>query len=398
MTQRGLRFRRAAAVAAASTALLLVVTACGDAPSTASGGQGGGLPKTVTVWATMPLTGPTGFFGELSNKALELAVEEVNDTHFLGDTTLDLITKDTGGNSSQAASLASQAVADKKVSAVFGSIFSGDAVAQSAIAQQAGLPIVYTQAGSDGVVVGDYTYRFTPLMNDYYPVLTKFVQEQHPQTIAVMYDASNPTMTEVATKAIPAMAEEVGATITTSIGTQATTTDYTSPVSQLLSDKPDLVAAIQLGAASATVMTELRRQGYTGPVLGNGAASSGNLEPAGAAGNGMVWASTFSPDQQDPTSQKFVTLYEEAYNGEEPRNYSAESYDAVWFLARALKEADSADRAAVKDAMQKLAGEPFDGALGTGLRMVDNSVVVAGKAIEYRDGKEVLLYTGELPR
>jgi branched-chain amino acid transport system substrate-binding protein len=70
----------------------------------------------------------------------------------------------------------------------------------------------------------------------------------------------------------------------------------------------------------------------------------------------------------------------------------------VWFLARALKEADSADRAAVKDAMQQLAGKPFDGALGTGLRMVDNSVVVAGKAIEYRDGKEVLLYTGELPR
>ena len=32
-----------------------------------------------------------------------------------------------------------------------------------------GCPIIYTQAGTDGVVVGDYTYRATPLMRTYYP-------------------------------------------------------------------------------------------------------------------------------------------------------------------------------------------------------------------------------------
>jgi len=162
-----------AVVAVASVTMLLAATACSSSHSNAGGGSDKGLPKTVTVWATMPLTGPAGFFGDLSNKALKLAVKEINDTHYLGnDTTIKLVTKDTAGKSSEAAGLVSQAVADKSVTAVFGSIASAEAVAQSPIAQKSGLPILYTQAGSDGVVIGDCTYRFTPPMRDYYPVLT----------------------------------------------------------------------------------------------------------------------------------------------------------------------------------------------------------------------------------
>ena len=41
----------------------------------------------------------------------------------------------------------------------------------SPIAQKRSLPIVYTQAGSEGVVIGDYTYRATPLMSSYYPII-----------------------------------------------------------------------------------------------------------------------------------------------------------------------------------------------------------------------------------
>src|SRR5690349_3490865 len=118
MERRGIRLT---AIAAASVATMLAASACGSAPDAAGGGQGEGLPKTVTVVATMPLTGPAALFGNLSNKALELAVKEINDTHYLGSgTTLKLVTKDTAGNSSQAASLISQAVADNSVTAVFG--------------------------------------------------------------------------------------------------------------------------------------------------------------------------------------------------------------------------------------------------------------------------------------
>ena len=62
------------------------------------------------------------------------------------------------------------------------------AVAQSpALVQKSGLPIIYTQAGSDGVVIGDYTYRATPLMREYYPIIKKFIQDKGYKSVGIVY-------------------------------------------------------------------------------------------------------------------------------------------------------------------------------------------------------------------
>ena len=47
-----------------------------------------------------------------------------------------------------------------------------------------------------------------------------------------------------------------------------------------------------------------------------------------------------------------------------PNNYAAEGYDAVWFLARGIKQANSADRSAVQQGLASVAKEGFDGAMG----------------------------------
>ena len=117
-----------------------------------------------------PETGPAAFAGLSAEKGYELAVKEINEQKFLGEnTTLEVTFKDTKGQIPTAASELSTAIADQGVSAVFGSVSSQEAVAQSPLAQNAGLPIIYTQAGSEGVVIGDYTYRATPLMSDLLP-------------------------------------------------------------------------------------------------------------------------------------------------------------------------------------------------------------------------------------
>ncbi|WP_275693473.1 ABC transporter substrate-binding protein [Nocardioides sp. TF02-7] len=192
---------------------------------------------------------------------------------------------------------------------------------------------------------------------------------------------------------MPAMAEELGIEVTASVGTQATTQDFSAPISQVLDTDPDLVSVLLVGAQNPTAMTQLRQAGYDGPVVGNSGASAGNLDPAGDDASGMVWAADFNFQMSAPSSQEFVKAYRDEY-GEDPLNYAAEAYDAAWFLARALKDAGSADRESVKDSMHELAEEPFDGALGTDLRWEDQDLVVPGVVVEYRDGKEILLYEG----
>lgn len=377
----------------AVAALLSVTAACGDSSGGGGPAASDELPDTVKVVSVNAVTGPSGFAGESANKGYELAIKEINDTDFLDGTKLEISYADTKSEPQTAAQEFTKTTTAGDVSAVFGSVASSDAVAMSPLAEKAKMPIIYTQAGSDGVVVGDYTYRMTPLMRSYYVNLKKYLEETGAKSIGIIYTEMTPTLQNIGKETLPAMAEELGIEVTTSIGTPATVQDFAAPISQVLDTKPDIVSILLVGASNPTAMTQLRQAGYDGPVLGNSGASAGNLEPAGESGNGMVWAADFNFQQSAASSQEFVTKYTDEF-GEDPLNYAAEAYDAAWFFAKSLKESGSADRESIKDAMATVAEEPFDGALGEDLQMVDQTVEVPGVVIEYNTAGEKLLYEG----
>jgi branched-chain amino acid transport system substrate-binding protein len=387
------RSKRRMAGLVVAVASVLSVTACGSA----SGGGGpeasDDLPDTIKVVAINVETGAAAFAGLAANKGYELAVKEINESDFLDGSKLEVDFADSKGEPQTAAQELTKATTSGDVTAVFGSVLSSDAVAMSPLAEKAKMPIIYTQAGSDGVVIGDYTYRMTPLMRSYYVNLKKYIADTGAKSIGIIYTEATPTLQDIGKTVLPAMAKELGIEVTTSIGTPATTQDFAAPISQVLDAKPDLVSVLLVGAANPTAMTQLRQAGYDGPVIGNSGASAGNLEPAGDAGYGMVWASDFNYQTTNESSQKFVKLYNDEY-GEDPLNYAAEAYDAAWFLATSLKEAQSADHESVKDAMATVAAEPFDGALGEGLTFDEQTVVVPGCVVEYSAEGENLLYEG----
>lgn len=383
------RPRRNAAIAAVSVGALLTLAACGGDDGGSASGDG--LPETIKIISVNPTTGVVAFAGASANKGYELAIKEINESDLLGDTDIELEFADTKSEPQAAAQETSAAIADKDVAAIFGSVSSGEAVAMSPLLQKQGLPVVYTQAGSEGVVVGDYTYRATPLMSSYYPLVEKWLTDGGFKSVGVMYTQLTPTLVEVGDKTLPTIADELGIEVTASIATPATTQDFAAPISQILDTDPDLVAALQVGASNVTVMTQLRQAGYDGPVLGNSGASAGNLEPAGEDGAGMVWPADFNFQQTSESSQAFVEAYRAEF-GEDPLNYAAEAYDAAYFLARSIAAADSADRTAIKDAMGEEAEKPMDGALGEGLTWTDGTINVPGVMIGWNGKEEELLY------
>jgi branched-chain amino acid transport system substrate-binding protein len=389
--------RRLALRSMVAAGALITLAACssgssGGSSGAATGGDTSNLPATIKVVSTNPTTGVVAFAGNAANKGYDLAVKEINEQKFLGKSTIQLEKADTKSTAATAAQVATTAIGDKSVAALFGSVSSNEAVAQSPLAQKAGVPIIYTQAGSDGVVIGDYTYRATPLMREYYPIIKKFIQEKGYKSVGIIYTQATPTLQNIGGQTLPAIAKELGMTVTGSIGVQGTTQDYAAPISQILGGKPDVVSILLVGAQNPTAMKQLRQAGYTGDVLGNSGASAGNLKPAGADGAGMVWPVDFNYQQTAGSSKKFVAAYKAANGGEDPLNYAAEAYDAAWFLAKSIKQAGSADRAKIKDAMAVVAKEKFDGALGSGLTWVDQDLQVPGVVVRWNGEKEDLLY------
>jgi branched-chain amino acid transport system substrate-binding protein len=370
-----------------SAGVALGLSACSSgSSSSSSGGTSGGLPKQIKVVAVEPQTGPAAFAGLAALKGYDVAINEINTSKYLGDSTIVLDKKDTAGSAQTAASEVSSAVADKNTTAIFGSVSSNEAVAQSPIAQKTKVPIIFTQAGSQGVVIGDYTFRCTPPMATYYTKMTDFTKPKGYKTVGVVYAAWSPTLNEIATKTLSSM----GLNVVASVGTQQTTQDFSAPISQVLAKKPDVVSILLVGASNPTAMKQLRQAGYAGPVLGNSGASAGNLKPAGADGAGMVWAVDYSALNKSPSSEKFIAEYQKKFPGETPLNYAAEGYDAAWWLARALKDGNGAAHDVVQQNLAKVASTGFTGAMGD-LKFEGNDLRLPGVLIQWDGTKEVLL-------
>ena len=385
------------AFAAAVIGGLLAASACssssGGSSGAASGGASGANSGTIKVVGIEPLTGPAAFAGIDAQKGYELAIQEINDQGYLGGgKKISVSWEDTQGSIPTAASETASVIADQSVSAAFGSVSSQEAVAQSPLAQKAGLPIVYTQAGSAGVVVGDYTYRATPLMSSYYPDIKKYMQQNGWKSIGIIYTNISETLQEIGSTTLPQIASELGMTVTKSVVTTESTQDFSAAIQQVLASKPDVVSVLEIGAANPTAMTELRQAGYTGPVLGNSGASAGNLKPAGKDGAGMVWPVDFDASQTAASSQKFVSDYKAKY-GVAPANYAAEAYDAAWFLARSIKDAGSANRAKIKAGMAQAAAGTTNGALGENLTWTNGTINTPGVVVEWDGTGTKLLYS-----
>lgn len=381
------RSQRTAHLALVAALTSFSLAACGSSSGSASAD---GLPETVKVLGIQPLSGAASFAGLAMEKGLDIAFQQINDEDFLGGTTLELEMKDTASQVTQSVSMLSAAVRDEDYPVVFGAITSQDAVAMSPIAEKAKLPIVYTQAGSDGVLIGDYTFRVTTPQPYLYPLLNGYLEEQGTKKIGILYSNSVPTLEILGTKTIQEMAGEIGAEVVSTVGVPNTTQDFSAPISQILDKDPDTVAILQVGAPNAVAMKQLREAGFDGPVLGNLSAGKVNLEAAGPDGAGMVWVADFHPDVQNEETQKFVELYTAEY-GEEPTLYAAEAYDAAWMVARALKEADTIDREAVQKALDAVAEAGFAGAMGDLTFTDDHDLRVTGHTVLWDGTDEVLL-------
>lgn len=360
--------RTAVAIAIASVAA--TAAACSDTPSSSSssgGASGSGsssLPDTVKVLSLRQLTGISSFAGTNAKEGQDLALEQINNQKFLGKTKLQFDTKDAGQDTQTAASLASQGVADRSYSVLFGPEASAQATAVSAITQPAKMPTVYVQAGSDSVMAGDYIYRLTAPVSSYFSIAGKYLQSKKVTTAAVIYSSENPTLTQLGSKTIPDMASKYGFKVISTDTTTNTANDFTAFASKIASSKPGAVFLMLQGGQDPVAITQLKNAGYSGEFVGMSAMGAGNLKPAGDTAKGAVWATDFTATQSDPNSQKFVKAYEAKYGGKAPNQYAAEGYDATWFIARAIKEAGSADREAIHKAMAVVAKKGFDGAMG----------------------------------
>ncbi|MFW0783504.1 ABC transporter substrate-binding protein [Gordonia sp. CPCC 206044] len=375
-------------LACLAAATILTATACSSGGSTAQGGDG--IAQSIRVQAINDQTGAVAYAGTGASKGAALAIDEINQQAFLGQgVKISMEQSDPAGEIDRAVSQTTTAIADSEISAILGPTMGQQAAAVAPIVNQRKMPTIFTQAGSQGVVTGDYTFRATAPMESYYDIAMKWLADNKLANLSLIYNATFPTFAALGKDVVPDEAGKLGLKLNQSIETQSTTQDFTGQAQQIAAAKPQAVVMLLTAPQSVTFLQQLRRAGYQGQVVGTSVQSAGNVSAAGEAANGLVYPVDFSSAMDTPEAKKFDEAYQKKY-GQLPDAYDAEGYDAMWWLARGIKASNSSSRDGIQQGMTTVAKDGFTGAMGA-ITFEGNDMRVPGAMVRWENGKETLL-------
>ena len=153
-----------------------------SAPGTkASGGPGASEPKEIVVGHFASMTGNTAHFGQDTDKAVRLAVDEVNAAGGVLKKQVRVVTLDDRGDSAEAANAVSRLIDVEKAHAILGEVSSSLSLAGGRVAQRRKVPMVSPSSTNPKVTeVGDYIFRVCFLDPFQGKVMATFAEE-HPE-------------------------------------------------------------------------------------------------------------------------------------------------------------------------------------------------------------------------
>ncbi|MFQ3567963.1 MAG: ABC transporter substrate-binding protein [Aggregatilineales bacterium] len=314
------------------------------------------LPPSLPIGALFALSGAASVYGEAQQNAVLLAIDEINTSEFLGaGTTLDIIFEDSASDNTRAMNAMTKLVLQDRVLAVLGPTLSREALAANPIAQANNtIALGVSLTAEDITDLGEYVFRSSLPESIMIPAAVAAAAQRFSiQRVGVLF-ADDDAFTVSGYTAFTQALRQHGAQIIGEEAFATGTVDFSAPLSRLIAAAPDALAISALAAEGIQIITQARALGYRGPIIGgNGFNSLAVLERTGADADGLIVGAAWSSDGANQLSQSFIGAYQMAF-GQQPDQFAVQAYTGAWLIAMAIRCANSADRAAVRDALAAL--------------------------------------------
>ncbi|MDK2888034.1 MAG: branched-chain amino acid transport system substrate-binding protein [Thermoanaerobacter sp.] len=350
--------------------LLVVVLAAGcggnaGAPggSSSEGAQG----DTIKIGFMGALTGNEASYGIETLKGMKMAAEDLNKAGGVLGKKIEIVESDHGSKQTEAASVVQKMISKDRVVAIVGDPTTGKTKLAAPICQQNKVVLLSAGAVGPGVVeFGDYIFRDTLLDAVAAPAVTKYlVNELGWKKVAIVTSTNNDYSVGL-TKIFEAALAANNAQIVDRESIQDGDQDFSAQVTRIKQAKPDGIIFTGYYTEGGLFMKEVRKQGLDLKMAGG----DGLLSPVlwklgGDAVEGSMVYTGFAADPENaaPQTKEFIKKYQAANDNKLPDMFSAQGYDAVMLLAKAMKEANSTDPSKFKDALAKT--KDYPGVSGT---------------------------------
>ena len=345
-----------------------------------------GATATIKVGEVDPLTGGVSQFGIGCHQGFVLAFEELNAEGGILGQKIELVTEDDQSKPGQSATAVRKLITQDKVVALLGDATSSATLEAAPIAQADKIPMITPTATNPRITeVGDFIFRVCFLDEFQGRVLARFAREKlKAQKVFTLTDVKQDYSIDLL-KFFKEEFTKLGGTIVGEQSYSTGDTDFRAQLTPIRVAKPDAVFVPGYYQEVALIVKQGRQIGLTMPFIGcDGWANQTLLAIGGKAVDGCFFTNHFSPDDQSPIVNSFVTKYQEKY-GTLPDTFSALGYDAARLLADAVKRAGSSDPQAIRDALAKTAG--FQGVTGEISLDANRNASKPGLIVTVKQGK-----------
>ena len=337
-----------------------------------------------------PLTGVNAQAAQATLNGIMLAVEELNADGGFNGRPIKLVTYDDQGSPEEAVKIANKMVEVDKVNAVIGPLLSTCQMAQGTLINEAKIPTIGIGLSPSFMQNGwEYVVR-SSLNSDYVmKILAQNMVELDVHSLAIF--SGQDDASKSAATAMKQEAEAAGITVTTTETYVDGDTDFSGQAAKIINTKPDAVFAATYANVQPIIAKQLRQFGFEGLCFNKELFQADSLNVAGSAANHWVFAYPYisygSVDECDiPNMKEFISKYQDKYGSLPSHEGAMRGYDAVMVLNEGIKNAASADPAAIMDGIRQIKGlEGLGGTFdytngdGEGLRSCNSYIIVDEK-------------------
>ena len=324
----------------------------------------GALADTIKIGVLAPNTGPYAIIGEEVQNGFQLLLDEVAGK--VGDDDLEMIVEDSQAKPDVGLTKAKKLVESDGVSFVSGIVSSSVAYAVRDYMVEKDVPLLVSVASADGLtqqLAAPNIFRTNSSGSQASHPFGKYLLDKGYKRVILI--APGYAMGFEQTGGIARTFTEGGGKVVQTLYPPLGTSDYAPFLTSMNVADADAVVAVFAGAEAIKFVKQFDEYGLKGtiPLVGTSLLTDDLiLAQQGQSALGIVTASHYSSEVDNPTNKAFVEAYRKKFN-RPPTFYSEGSYVAAKVIYKAIESlgGDLSDRAKVNAA---LSGVTFEAPRG----------------------------------
>ncbi|HVQ36929.1 MAG TPA: ABC transporter substrate-binding protein [Pyrinomonadaceae bacterium] len=345
--------------------------------------------STIKIGFFGDLSGPTFNFGQSAMNGVLMAADEINQGGGINGRRIDIVIEDDKGSPELAAQLTGKLIDRDKVIAIIGAGASGNSLAAAPKAQSAHIPLIAPSSTNPAVTqAGDYIFRACFIDAFQGEVMAKFAADTlKGRKAAIMLDFNSPYSRGLTEYFESSFAKHGGQIVLKQSYSQGDA-DFRGQLSAIKSASPDVIYIPGYYGDVAIIAKQARQLGLTVPMLGADGWDAPELwELGGDALNGCYISNHYSADDPSDNIQKFAHDYRQRFGNLTPDAHAALAYDALRFLAEAIRKAGTIEGSKLRDALAET--KNFAGVTGIISMDRDRNAVKPAVVLKLQDGRYI---------